>query len=139
MTGDPEVTETLLAMNVEVETFIHDQALEVMRLPEFQTVWVEINQQVHPLVEQVLRGEESDSLQTEDGVIHLSLYPVYTLLVDHLTTDGIDLRQELNVGEDDLWLTLDLGTTWGRHSRPWNSSTMEVGRCWYLAWYWRRC
>lgn len=109
VTGDPEVTETLLGMNVDVETFIHDQALEVMRLPEFQTVWLEINRQVHPLVERVLRGEESDSLQTEDGVIRLSLYPVYTLLVDNLTIDEIDLRQELSVGEDDLWLTLDFG------------------------------
>jgi hypothetical protein len=61
------------------------------------------------LVERVLRGEESDTLQTEDGVIRLSLYPVYTLLVDNLTIEGIDLRQDLNVGEDDLWLTLDFG------------------------------
>jgi hypothetical protein len=109
VTGDPAVAEDLLAMNVDVATFIHDQTLNVVRLPQFQAAWLEINRQVHPLVERVLRGEESDTLQTDEGVIRLSLYPVYTLLVDNLTIDGIDLRQELNVGEDDLWLTLDFG------------------------------
>lgn len=109
VTGDPAVAEALLALNVDVPTFLHDKTIQVMQTPEFQTVWVTMNRQVHPVVEQVLRGEDSETLTTTNGEIRLDLYPLYTLLVQNLTIEGVDLEQELQVGENDLWLTLAVG------------------------------
>ena len=107
--GDASVAESLRAQNLDVATFIHDQTLAVMQRPEFQAVWEEMNRQLHPIVEQVLRGDDSQTLTTTNGEIRVSLYPLYTLLVENLTIEGVDLEQELQVGEDDLWLTLAVG------------------------------
>lgn len=109
VTGDPAVAESLLALNVDVPTFLHDKTIEVMQTDGFQAAWETMNRQLHPVVEQVLRGEDSETLTTTDGEIRVNLYPLYTLLVQNLTIEGVDLEQELQVGENDLWLTLALG------------------------------
>ncbi len=107
--GETSVADALLAMNIDVPTFLRDATIEVMQSPAFLSAWEAMNRQMHPVVEQILRGEDSATLTTTDGEIRVNLYPAYALLVEELAAEGVDLGDSVQVGDDDLWLTVAVG------------------------------
>ncbi len=58
-----------------VDKFVHDQALNIAQSPQFATVWTEVNQQAHPVLVELLRGEipANADLRVSNGELQLNL------------------------------------------------------------------
>ncbi|MGC4193226.1 MAG: hypothetical protein QM589_18925 [Thermomicrobiales bacterium] len=100
------IRNQVLAMNVDVHGFVEDQTRSLMHQPAFTDVWIAINQKAHPLVRDILLGNDTAVVSGTDGAIRLDLAPVYVALVHYLTEQGIDVTRVLPAQIDDTSLTI---------------------------------
>ena len=100
------IQSQLLGLDVDVQGFVEDQTRRIIQEPGFTPVWVAINEAAHPLVKDVLLGNDSDAVAGADGDIELNISPIYNALVQSLAGQGIDLTRVLPAEVDDLSLTI---------------------------------
>ncbi len=103
------VRAELVGLDTEIGPFIQDHVDDVLNSPAFEEVWVAVVREAHPLVTQVLKGENTELTQTTDGTITLDLAPVFEQVTTQLEEQGIDLAQVADLDPDELQLTVYQG------------------------------
>lgn len=63
--------------------------------PDFKQLWLEVNEEAHPQVLAMLRGEDSGSLSIQDDAIVLDLGDVAERLKQRMTAEGLPLADQL--------------------------------------------
>jgi hypothetical protein len=58
-----------------LDTFVHDQALNIAQSPQFATAWTNVNRTAHPAVVQLLRGETpaNADIRVSNGELQVNL------------------------------------------------------------------
>ena len=71
----PAVQRLVAPAESGIDTFVHDQALNIAQSPQFATVWTDVNRTAHPAVVQLLRGETPANavLRVSDGELQVNL------------------------------------------------------------------
>lgn len=103
---DPEERSRLQALDTDIGSFVEEQVVAVLDDPRFDDVWVEVIRQIHPLVAQLLKGEDTDLVQTSSGIVRVDLVPVYDEVNAMLTERGIDLSRSVSIAPEQLQLTV---------------------------------
>ena len=106
---DDAAKSEFLGVDSEIGPFIEDQVDDVLSSPAFEAVWVAIVREIHPLVTQVLKGEDTELTQTTNGTITLDLGPIYEQLASQLAQRGLDLSRIVDLNPDNLQLTVYQG------------------------------
>jgi hypothetical protein len=96
----------LIALNVTPRRFIEDQTRALLRQPGVTSVWSAVNRAAHPVIRDVLLGNDTAAIAGGDGDIRLNLGPIYEALVQSLASQGIDVTRVLPAQLDDLSLTI---------------------------------
>jgi len=96
----------LIALNVTPRRFIEDQTKALLRQPQITSVWSAVNRAAHPVIRDVLLGNDAAAIAGGDGDIRLNLGPIYEALVTSLAAQGIDVTRVLPAHLDDLSLTI---------------------------------
>lgn len=103
---DPELEAELLEIESGAGAYIESTIIELMQTPQFQQLWVDINRDAQPVIEQILRGQDTEAVESSNGAVRINLYPVYREVESVLFSEGIDLGVELQIDREDLWLTV---------------------------------
>ncbi|MGC4107601.1 MAG: hypothetical protein QM753_14875 [Thermomicrobiales bacterium] len=96
----------LLGLDVDIRGFVEDRTRTLIQSPAFTPIWVSINEAAHPLVRDVVLGNDSPAVERANGDIVLNISPVYNALVQQLATEGIDLTRVIPAEVDDLTMTI---------------------------------
>lgn len=103
---DAEARSRLQALDTDIGSFVEEQVLEILDDPRFDDVWVEVIRQTHPLVVQLLKGEDTDLVQTSNGIVRVNLVPFYDEINAMLADRGIDLSRSASIAPEQLQLTV---------------------------------
>ena len=63
--------------------------------PEFRQLWISVNQEAHPEVLAMLRGEQSGSLSVQGDAIVLDLGDVTTQLRQRMSAEGVPFAEQI--------------------------------------------
>ena len=74
--------------------------------PQFQTVWDEVLRAVHPQLQQVLLGRDTDLVKSADGKIVLDLDATARLVQQRLVAAGVAIAAQVQIDQSNWSLTL---------------------------------
>jgi hypothetical protein len=98
--------EQLLNLETSIGPFVFAQVVAILDTPEFQDVWIAIMATIHRPLTDLLKGNDNELVQSSNGVISITLAPLYDEVFSELRAIGIDLEQVVTVNPDDLNLTM---------------------------------
>jgi hypothetical protein len=69
-----------------IDTFVHEQALNIAQSPQFATVWTDVNRTAHPALVQLLRGETpaDAEVRVSNGELQVNLLALVPGLAQRL-------------------------------------------------------
>jgi hypothetical protein len=92
----PQAVQRLVApAESGLDTFVHDQALNIAQSPQFATAWTDVNRAAHPVLVQMLRGQTPPNadLRVSNGELQvnlLALAPGLTQRLQQLPVNPLD-------------------------------------------------
>ncbi|MFC4858706.1 hypothetical protein [Actinophytocola glycyrrhizae] len=104
LADDPEiqasVTEQInaaLAGKVpeSARSLVDQSVASFVRSDQFRQLWISVNQEAHPEVLAMLRGEEGGSLSVQGDAIVLDLGDVAAQLRERMTTEGVPFAEQI--------------------------------------------
>ncbi|MGB3327415.1 MAG: hypothetical protein WBA46_00590 [Thermomicrobiales bacterium] len=96
----------LVALNVTPRRFVEDQTRMLLQQPEITSIWIAINRSAHPVIRNVLLGNDTAAVSGVDGDIRINIGPIYDALVARLAGQGIDVTRVLPAQTGDMTLTI---------------------------------
>lgn len=95
----PRATQALAALEAPltsgVESLVHETATRLVESDEFEGAWLQANRVAHQQLLSVMRGEDGDILQVDDGRLSIQLSGLIDLLKERLVDRGLGVAARI--------------------------------------------
>jgi hypothetical protein len=93
---------------------IEQSIVTALNSPQYQPYWIEALRQLHGPLTDLLKGNDTPLLKQNGNQVQINLQSAYVLAQQNLPPQAVQLLAQVNLGSDDLWVTLLEGDTLSR-------------------------
>lgn len=93
---------------------IEQSIVTALNSPQYKPYWIEALRQLHGPLTDLLKGNDTPYLKQTGNQVQINLQSAYVLAQQNLPPQAVQLLDQVNLGSDDLWITLLEGDTLSR-------------------------